>query len=154
MATRKFGASLTNYSHEFSKASHIFLKNGLWQISASLASPIKTACEFRQVWRVFAKRLSECCESGESRIFLKMAILASTCTRQKRQVFGGYLHSLNSRASSHCLIKTLIRVITSQGIFKKYVTLQGGGWLIRKMSLNDTKERRGGGGVANVSLSM
>jgi hypothetical protein len=60
MATRKIGASLANYSREFSEASHIFLKNGLWQISASLASPSKTARKFRRVWRVQAKQVGEC----------------------------------------------------------------------------------------------
>jgi hypothetical protein len=60
MATREFGASLANYLREFSEARHIFLKNGLWRISVSLASPSKTAREFRQVWRVRATRLGEC----------------------------------------------------------------------------------------------
>jgi hypothetical protein len=40
MATREIGASLANYSREFSEANHIFLKNGLWRVSAS---PRKTA---------------------------------------------------------------------------------------------------------------
>jgi hypothetical protein len=60
MATREFGASLANYSREFSDASHIFLKNGLWRVSASLASPRKMARQMSRVWRVRATRLGEC----------------------------------------------------------------------------------------------
>jgi hypothetical protein len=44
-------------------------------------------------------------ESGESRIFQKTAVLASTRTRQKRRVLREYSNSLNSPASSHCLLK-------------------------------------------------
>jgi hypothetical protein len=47
-------------------------------------------------------------ESGESRIFLKTAVLASTCTRQKRRVSREYSNSLNSPASSHCLTFSLL----------------------------------------------
>ncbi len=122
MATHKFGASLANYSREFSEASHIFLKNGLWRVSASLASPRNTAWRMsqvwrvhatwlgkcRRVWRVLAKQLAECREFGKSRVFLKKAILASTRTRQKWWVFGEYSRSLNSRASCHCLVETLV----------------------------------------------
>ena len=43
-------------------------------------------------------------ESGESCIFLKMALLASTRTRQKRRIFGEYSNSTNSPASGHCLV--------------------------------------------------
>ncbi len=43
MATRAKFARLARYSREFVKASHIFLKNGFWQVSASLASPRNTA---------------------------------------------------------------------------------------------------------------
>jgi hypothetical protein len=38
MATRAKFARLTRYWREFGKASHIFLKNGLWQVLASLGS--------------------------------------------------------------------------------------------------------------------
>jgi hypothetical protein len=48
-------------------------------------------------------------ESGESDTFLKTAVLASTRTRQKRRVSGEYSNSLNSPASSHCLVKTHIQ---------------------------------------------
>ncbi len=43
MATRAKFARLAGYSREFVKASHIFLENGLWRVSASLASPHNTA---------------------------------------------------------------------------------------------------------------
>jgi hypothetical protein len=38
MATRAKFARLAHYSHQFGEASHIFLKNGLWGMSASLAN--------------------------------------------------------------------------------------------------------------------
>ena len=41
---------------------------------------------------------------GESCIFPKMAILASTRTRQKRRIFGEYSNSTNSPASGHCIV--------------------------------------------------
>ena len=49
-------------------------------------------------------RLANVGEFGESGTFLKKAILASTRTRQQRQIFGKYSNSLNLRASYHCLI--------------------------------------------------
>ncbi len=49
------------------------------------------------------KGLANVGESGESCIFPKMAILASTRTRKKRQIFGEYSNSLNLSASGHCL---------------------------------------------------
>jgi hypothetical protein len=39
MATHPKFARLAHYSRKFGEASHIFLKNGLWQMWASLASP-------------------------------------------------------------------------------------------------------------------
>jgi hypothetical protein len=59
MATRPKFARLAHYSCECVEASHIFLKNGLWQMSASLASPSKTG------WRMSAS-LANVGESGES----------------------------------------------------------------------------------------
>ncbi len=44
-------------------------------------------------------------EFSESDQFFKKTILASTRIRQKLQISGKYLNSLNSTASSHCLIK-------------------------------------------------
>jgi hypothetical protein len=41
MATRPKFARLAQYSCKFGEASHIFLKNGLWQMSESLASASK-----------------------------------------------------------------------------------------------------------------
>ena len=82
-----------------------------WQITrANVARRVtffsKTAVgECWRVWRVLAKRLGECGEFGESRVFLKTAVLASTRTRQKRRVSREYSNSLNSPASSHCLTK-------------------------------------------------
>ncbi len=52
MATRAKFAWLAQYLRKFSEASHIFLKNGLWQMSASLASPCKTG------WRMLASLAS------------------------------------------------------------------------------------------------
>ncbi len=43
-------ARLAHYWHKFGKASHIFLINGLWQMSASLASPVAV---FWQIWRIW-----------------------------------------------------------------------------------------------------
>jgi hypothetical protein len=133
MATCPKFTRMANYSCECGEASHIFLKNGRWRVLASLASTCKTAwrmlrvwrvhatrlgeCwrvwrvrakrfgECRRVWRVLAKRLGECGEFGESRVFLKTAVLASTRTRQKRRIFGEYSNLPNSPASSHCLNK-------------------------------------------------
>ncbi len=53
MATRPKFARLAHYSCECVEASHIFFKNDLWQMSASLASPSKTG------WRVRAKQVGE-----------------------------------------------------------------------------------------------
>jgi hypothetical protein len=50
MATRAKFAGLADYSREFGKASHIFLKNGFWRMSASLASLAKRFGKCRQVW--------------------------------------------------------------------------------------------------------
>jgi hypothetical protein len=53
-------------------------------------------------------------EFGESSIFQKKAIFANASTCQKWIFFVKYLHSLNSRASSHCLIrKQIISVIAT-----------------------------------------
>jgi hypothetical protein len=48
MATRAKFARLAHYSHKFGKASHIFLKNGLWRMLASLASQVAA---FWQIWQ-------------------------------------------------------------------------------------------------------
>ncbi len=58
MATCAKFARLENNSGEFGEASHIFLKNGLWQMSASPASPRNMA------WQMSASPASTC-------IFLK-----------------------------------------------------------------------------------
>ncbi len=60
MATRAKFIRLAQYLREFSEASHTFLKNGLWRISASLASPLKSAWHMLRVWQVLAEVLGEC----------------------------------------------------------------------------------------------
>jgi hypothetical protein len=92
---------------EFGEASHIFLKNGLWRMSASLASPSKTgwqmsaslaspsntawrmsaslasprktACECQQVWRVQAKQVGKCW-----RVWRVRATRLGKCRRVRR----------------------------------------------------------------------
>jgi hypothetical protein len=48
MASRAKFARIAHYSGKFGKASHFFLKNGFWQISASLASPVPA---FWRIWQ-------------------------------------------------------------------------------------------------------
>jgi hypothetical protein len=69
MATRSKFARMANYSCECGEASHIFLKNGVWQMSACLAIGVilkelyyrgKWFGECWRVWRVRATRLGEC----------------------------------------------------------------------------------------------
>jgi hypothetical protein len=69
MATHAKFAKLANNLCEFSKTNHIFLKNGIWQMSASLASPRK------MVWRMLANL------AGPRK---NAKILASTHTRKIR----------------------------------------------------------------------
>ncbi len=83
MATRAKFARLAQYSREFGEASHIFFKNGLWQMSVSLVSPGKVVGECRRVWRVLAKLLANISEFGESQ------------NKSKKRIFGEYSHSLN-----------------------------------------------------------
>ncbi len=54
MATCPKFAKMANYSSKCVEASHIFLKNGFRQMSASLASPRKSA------WRMSASLASTC----------------------------------------------------------------------------------------------
>ncbi len=100
MTTRAKFARLARYLREFVEVSHIFLENGLWRVSASLAS-VGDSGESAQ------HGLANVGESGESCIFPKTAILASTRTRQKRRVLREYSNSLNSLSSSHCLVLSL-----------------------------------------------
>jgi hypothetical protein len=60
MATCPKFARLAHYSCECVEASHIFLKNGLWQMSASLASLCNTAWQMSRVWQIRATWLGEC----------------------------------------------------------------------------------------------
>ncbi len=51
MATRAKFARLAQYSRNVTgKASHIFLKNGVWRTLVSVASPAKLLGECWQVW--------------------------------------------------------------------------------------------------------
>ena len=109
MATRTKFARLSQYWCKFSKASHIFLKNGLWQMLASLASPAKLLGECWRVWRVRAARLDECwrvwqvlakpldeCWCKQDRSFYAQ-ITYFICIKWSR------LHSLNSPNSPNLL---------------------------------------------------
>ena len=68
MATRAKFARLSNYLRIFGKASHIFLKNGLWKMLASLASPRNTAWRMsaslasprKSAWQMLASLASPC----------------------------------------------------------------------------------------------
>jgi hypothetical protein len=51
---------------KFGDGSHIFLKNGLWRMSASPASPRKGLGECWPFWRVLQNGLENVSESGES----------------------------------------------------------------------------------------
>ncbi len=89
MATRAKFVRLAQYSPNF-------FKKGLWQMSASLASPrksglqmlaslvspSKTACECGQVWRVLAKVVGECRLVWRVSHISKKAILANASTHQ------------------------------------------------------------------------
>jgi hypothetical protein len=92
MATRPKFVRMANYSCQCVGASHIFLKNGLWRVSASLASPRNTA------WRMSASLASP-----RDTAWQMSASLASPTHFQKRRVSREYSNSLNLPASSHCL---------------------------------------------------
>ena len=66
-------------------------------------------------------------ESGESRIFLKKAILANASTCWKWIISVEYSHSLNLRASGHCLADLIKRMITITKIdsYIEYALEQG-----------------------------
>jgi hypothetical protein len=68
MAIRAKFVRLARYSHKFGEASHIFLENGLWRVSASLASTCNTA------WQMSASLASQ-------NINTKSAADASASTR-------------------------------------------------------------------------
>ena len=79
MATRKIGANLARRVTFFSKIAFGKCRR-VWRVLA------KQVGEYWGVWRVLSKHDGKFGESG---------------------IFGQYSHSLNSRASSHCLILTL-----------------------------------------------
>ena len=68
MATRAKFARLARYSCKFGKASHIFLENGLWRVSVSLASLRNAA------WQMLASLASP-----RNTAWQMSASLASTC---------------------------------------------------------------------------
>ena len=78
---------LARYSREFGEASHIFLENGLWQVSASLASLPNTA------WRMSASLASPRNRAGRmspslasNNINTKRAADLSASTRNIRKI--------------------------------------------------------------------
>jgi len=73
MATRAKFPRLASYSHEFVEASHIFLKNGLWRVLASLASPRNTA-----------RRMSASLASPRNTAWQMLASLASPRNTARR----------------------------------------------------------------------
>jgi hypothetical protein len=81
MATRPKFAKMANYSCECVEASHIFLKNGLWRMSASLASPRNMA------WRMSA--------SPRKSAWQMSASLASTCQVLAHEKVGRFSHKLH-----------------------------------------------------------
>jgi hypothetical protein len=98
MATNAKFARLAHYSCEFGEASHIFLKNGLLQMSASLASPSKTS------WRMSASLASLASPSKTG-----WRMLASPAHFRKGH-FGEHSNSLNLLASGHCIAYHLIKI--------------------------------------------
>jgi hypothetical protein len=88
MATCAKFTRLTHYLRKFVEASHIFLKNGHWRVSASLASPRNTA---RQVLvslaspRNTARRMSVSPRNAARRMSARNS------------------HSQNSLSSGHCV---------------------------------------------------
>ncbi len=86
MATRaKFGR-LPSYSREFGEASHIFLENCLWRMSASLASPRNTA------WRMSASLASP-----RNTAWRVLASLASTRKTARQMSASLASHNINTR---------------------------------------------------------
>ncbi len=84
MATRPKLAKIANYSCECVKASNIFLKNGLWQMSASLASP-----------RNMAWRMSASLASPRKSAWRMLASLASICQVLAHDKVGHFRHKLH-----------------------------------------------------------
>jgi hypothetical protein len=80
--------------------SHFSQKWPLANVGESGESSVK---DLANVGESTVNGLANVSESGESCIFPKMAILASTRTPPKQQIFGEYLNWLNSLASGHSL---------------------------------------------------
>ena len=87
MATGAKFTRLARYSREFVEASHIFLENSLWRVSASLASPRNMARQMsaslasprNTAWRMSASLASH-------NINTKRAENASASTRDIRKI--------------------------------------------------------------------
>ena len=84
MATRPKFAKMANYSCECVEASHIILENGLWRMSASLASP-----------RNMAWRMSASLASPRKSAWRMSASLASTCQVLAHDKVGRFRHKLH-----------------------------------------------------------
>ena len=84
--------------------SHFFQKWPLANVGESGEYSVNGLANVGESGETSVNGLANGGESGESCIFPKMALLASTRTRQKRQIFGEYSNSTNSPASGHCLL--------------------------------------------------
>jgi hypothetical protein len=84
MATRPKFAKMVNYSCECVEASHIFIKNGRWRMSASLASP-----------RNMAWRMSASLASPRKSAWRMSASLASICQVLAHDKVGRFRHKLH-----------------------------------------------------------
>jgi hypothetical protein len=98
MATRPKFAKMANYSCKCVEVSHIFLKNGRWRMSASLASPrnmawrmsASLASPHKSAWRIPAS-LASTLKSA----WRMPASLASTCQVLAHDKVGRFRHKLH-----------------------------------------------------------
>jgi hypothetical protein len=84
MATRPKFVKMANYSCECVEASHIFLKNGFWRMSASLASP-----------RNMARQILASLASPRKSAWRMSGSLASTCQVLAHDKVGRFRHKLH-----------------------------------------------------------
>jgi hypothetical protein len=102
-------ARLVCYSHEFVKASHIFLENGLWRVSASLASPRNTA---RQVSASLASlcntawQMSASLASPRNKARRMSSILASPRNTAGRMSVSLGSHNINTKRAENASAST------------------------------------------------
>ena len=109
MATRAKFARLARYSRKFVEASHIFLKNGLWRVSASLASP-----------RNMARRESASLASPRNTARQMSASLASPWDTSQQMLAS--LVSLRNTASAQVRMIRLV-VLSTKNIFYMHKTV-------------------------------